>query len=438
VGGYLSISEKVTNKSPGIWDRSLALLIFVWSSHSLYGFLSESSVLDVSKIESPEIRNIWLIVYLFCAARLLFLRERISGVLPSLWPAIVLSGLAFLSYFWSIEPDLTLRRAFASLGTTIVILYLVLTFELDEFIKILLWAMFLVLVIATAVVIVEPSLGVHHDILYPAFRGSFPHKNLLGRAMFLGGLCALAIMVRRGPTIGHLGLFFAFLIMLMLSKSATAMILCAVAVCISIVFSIYRRSKGLMAAAIVGILLILIVSAGTGAMDLVNDGLLNLLGKDMTFSGRSLIWSVLWEQLTGDRFFVGFGHEAFWQSPRGSITIFSSHGYFIPPHAHNGILQLCVAFGVVGAFIGVVFIAVFAGRAYVMSHAPSVLTAYFCSAFFVTFFIMNFFEAQIFTSNYIIWMVAMTVFAQRAQQSHSSMKSQLSQQPRDRQRMQPI
>lgn len=391
-------------------DDLIVFLILFWGCHSLYGFISESSVLDVSKIESPEIRYVWTTVYIVCIWRLFRLPRNLVRSMLDAWPVLVLSVLSLASVLWSIEPDLSLRRSFAAFGSTIVIIYLIQYLSLARLIELLFWAMLAAMVVAVAVLALDPMLGIHQDSLYPAFRGAFPHKNPFGRAMFLGALCTIAICYRRGVTPLSLLAFLAFTTLLVLSRSATALMMLAMTVAVAILFPVYFRASTPLALGAILLLGIVAIVVPLVAFGILDTNLVEFLGRDVTFSGRTQIWSTLWANLTGERFFIGFGHEAFWQGRGGAIDVFAGQGYFVPPHAHNGVLQLWMAFGVMGAFLGMTFVVTFAGSAFRASRLLPASEAFFVSAFFVSFVIVNIFEAQIFNSNYLFWLIAGAIY----------------------------
>jgi exopolysaccharide production protein ExoQ len=89
-----------------------------------------------------------------------------------------------------------------------------------------------------------------------------------------------------------------------------------------------------------------------------SDLILDLLGKDSSLTGRTVIWPYVIEAI-GDRPILGWGFWAFWSpsNPR-SIEISREVGFgFQLPSAHNGVLELLLQIGVVGtAFISFIWL----------------------------------------------------------------------------------
>jgi O-antigen ligase len=76
-------------------------------------------------------------------------------------------------------------------------------------------------------------------------------------------------------------------------------------------------------------------------------GLLGLLGRDLTFSGRTNIWQAVLEAIM-QRPLLGYGYAAFWNGLQGqSANVILALGWAVP-HAHNGFLEVWLQLGLVG------------------------------------------------------------------------------------------
>lgn len=419
---YAAPVAPASHHRPVLVDRTLGTLLIVWSSHALYGLISESSALNVTAIESPPIRYVWGLLYLLSLLRLATRARATLLAAACAWPAIALTAFAFASVFWSIEPDLSLRRSFAAAGTVIVILYFSVFFDLRSFVSLCFRSLILVAVLSVAVIVMAPDIGIHQDRLHPAWRGTFPHKNPFGRAMFLGMLCALTLAVGSGKPRQYLACAVGFLALTVLSHSAMSLMMAATAGFSVLFLAAIRRSTGAIEAVGLIVILMVAVSLPFGIFDEVGIALADVFGKDLTFTGRTRIWAVTWDSLTGDRLLLGFGHEAFWQGPGGAQDIFQRLGHYIPPHAHNGFLHITVAFGLPGLAVAGLMVITLLGnvKAYVRTQPYS--EAHFAFAFVAAWLLLNVFEAQIFASNYLFWIVAMRVHVEAAQRRVSDQK----------------
>ena len=114
------------------------------------------------------------------------------------WALLILTGYALFSSLWSYYPDATFRRAFALVLTTTFSFYLVLRFTPRDLLQMIAWAMFLGAALSLVLVILYPGSMIHHDALADSWRGSFGHKNRLGRMMTLAVVVFALLLVESG------------------------------------------------------------------------------------------------------------------------------------------------------------------------------------------------------------------------------------------------
>ena len=85
-----------------------------------------------------------------------------------------------------------------------------------------------------------------------------------------------------------------------------------------------------------------------------SEGLFGALGRDVTLSGRTLIWNAVLEQIWPHPW-LGYGYGAFWLGWAGEsgqvwLSIVTLLG-FVPPHSHNGFLDLWLVLGLLGVYV---------------------------------------------------------------------------------------
>ena len=81
------------------------------------------------------------------------------------------------------------------------------------------------------------------------------------------------------------------------------------------------------------------------------DFLLDLVGKDRTLTGRTLLWDMA-EQAIEERPWLGFGYKGYWADrPAEMLQLLSSFGLQQVPYFHNNYLEVAVAFGVIGPIL---------------------------------------------------------------------------------------
>jgi exopolysaccharide production protein ExoQ len=78
--------------------------------------------------------------------------------------------------------------------------------------------------------------------------------------------------------------------------------------------------------------------------------LLESLGRDMTFSGRTQIWGAVIDSVR-KRPFLGYGFYGFWLGTKGESSVIITKLHWVFGYAHNGILEIAVQLGVVGVML---------------------------------------------------------------------------------------
>lgn len=174
----------------------------------------------------------------------------------------------------------------------------------------------------------------------PGWTGVFPQKNDLGAAMAIG-IAALVADGRRW-TLVRLGSLAVCITLLVLSQSFTAVMTATVA----LIALFYARSSSQMR-------VVLMISLAGAAMvfaftvSSLGDVFTSTTGKDLTFTGRTEIWSMVWEKIM-ERPVLGYGYGAFWSTQADAINQFS---VWKPGQSHNGYLDICLNLGVSGLLL---------------------------------------------------------------------------------------
>ena len=77
---------------------------------------------------------------------------------------------------------------------------------------------------------------------------------------------------------------------------------------------------------------------------------LDLLGRDDTFTGRTDIWDAALGSI-GSRPIFGYGFGAFWRGEAGPSKAVVDSVDWVTPNAHNGVLDLCLELGIAGLLV---------------------------------------------------------------------------------------
>jgi exopolysaccharide production protein ExoQ len=197
-----------------------------------------------------------------------------------------------------------------------------------------------------------------------AYAGIFPSKNIFAFFMLLLIVFATGTAIDRGQPVPFRLLAALALVMSMplmvLGRSAGAMVVSAVAlVALFGTLAVARMHIAERAMVTAGLALVMVPAGGlvlvlalSGTLgEAATDFIQNTLGKDLTLTGRTILWQHA-GALIEQRPFTGFGYYAFWLREtvhaEGLWRIFriESRGGF---HFHNLYVENAVTLGVFGA-----------------------------------------------------------------------------------------
>jgi exopolysaccharide production protein ExoQ len=278
-------------------------------------------------------------------ALLLFVRWNAiaRGLRHAFW-LLVICGFAVLSASWSDDPFFTFRRAVILLATTMFAIYFGSCFAWDEQIEIFGWLLFVSIAGSILMVVFAPQFGISHDMHMGAFKGMFSHKNLLGRQMALGILTVLVGQPVGMPRWLRAGCLIAALPLLMLSRSAGAVLSLMVVLGIYAMLKIPRPARRASPPLWIGVLPLLIVASVLVISNL--NVFLSVLGRNSSLTGRVPLWIAI-EHAIDRRFWLGYGYAIFWVRQSGSLQEVLATGWNALS-AQNGYLDLGLDLGVAG------------------------------------------------------------------------------------------
>jgi O-antigen ligase len=200
-----------------------------------------------------------------------------------------------------------------------------------------------------------PAIGVHEagedgQNHAGAWKGLYGHKNAFGSMMVLTLITFFTLPKENSRIYRWFGFSLA-LILMRLSTSATSLVLSLLLILIIVFYKRFRwRGKISVIFLDMGILI-----GGCVAFILFTYWveLVTGLGRDPTITGRTPMWGVAIARLM-ERPLLGFGRGAFW-APKSPYAIEASRaigsGGWIPPHAHNGLIDLALDVGLIGTLI---------------------------------------------------------------------------------------
>ncbi len=251
-----------------------------------------------------------------------------------------------------------------------------------------------------------PAVGLEVEYRGTNWAGVFADRNTLGSRMALGCmLCGLLAAAGRRPAAFGIGAAVCG-IGLAGSGARTAQVSVAVGLlCLGSAMLLRSGRRpwiwGLGFVALVGVG----VALGGSAR------FVEFLGRDLTFSDRTEVWSALL-QPAREHVWLGHGFNAFW--PDAAAAQWFDLGR-TPLHAHNGWLDLQLELGLAGVLVFLVGLGIFARRWFGALRTRNGILSLWPGVFLAMFLVQNAMGSALVRQNRIEWvlLVAAMVQAQR-------------------------
>ena len=284
--------------------------------------------------------------------------------------------------------------------------------SIEDMAKTLSWTCIAMLLGSVIYVFLIPSQGLMSGHEFSALQGKpqgvFAHKNRYAELASLGGFVALATRGLR-PRKERLLLFALALTGLLLAESTAKLASFGLAVALWFSWVVIGKSASFRLFWFVQ--LILIIALGVVALPTVMEWAVNVLGKDITLTGRTLIWqhSLL---VAEQRPIFGYGSGSIWQSPLGIVDTFLGYR---PPHSHNTFVELYLKFGLFGLVI--VFTCVCAAIGHLIGSGPFNMASKLFFLLFMAHLIRAPFEVVLFRDNQVGFLLWLCVLAMSQRQT---------------------
>jgi len=396
-----------------VGERAVLFVAMLLFSQALLGPLFAP---DPDVVGADSLRLLWPPVY-FATALLAALRFGLfSSALRASWMFWIPVALAAVSIIWSVDADATVRRVIALVFTTGFAV--VLAARCDErALLVLLGRVFGVLMIGSvAISLLMPSIGIDEGVHAGAWSGLWGEKNTLGgnaarAALVFAALVAIDAKARLS-WLGFLGLA-AFLVIASTSKTGVVALVLGLAIFGGALAA--RRDARIMVAlggvgAIGAIVVLTALIADPG-------GVLALLGRDATLTGRTDIWAFAIDAIR-DRPWTGYGYGAFWSQPEGPSFWLREATDWTVPSAHSGWLELMLAIGVGGALAVAAALVQTCWRA--LRGAAGDVFAYFTLAWFGLIFLFGISESVFLERNSLFWVITVALATKLAQRTRAA------------------
>jgi exopolysaccharide production protein ExoQ len=260
----------------------------------------------------------------------------------------VLTAIVLASFLWSDYSAQTLFDSREIWQMTLFGLYMASRFSLKEQVKLVAWTLAIGAGLSLLFGIALPGIGKHGADHPGAWKGIYDYKNTLGSLMIIASLSFLLLPIEQwGDRWLKWGGLILAVALIFLSTSRTSLV---ISLLLLGMIGFYRKFRWQGRRTIV-LLNLAGLALGCGVTFLVSNWveLIVGLGRDPTLSGRTPMWTMTF-QLWQERPWLGFGRGAFWAD--GSKYAFkvgqAIANNFIPPHGHNGFVDLALDVGIIG------------------------------------------------------------------------------------------
>ncbi len=283
---------------------------------------------------------------------------------------ISMSVIAYLSWMmasmlWTNEPTAGSFFLQRDLPIVLAVILVAGTLPLERLAIAFVHAIRLVVIISLISVALFASSRTHFDATglspeLPGWHGLFAHKNQMTPVLLVGTVGVMAFDHSRWPRILTV---LGVMALIAGSSSGTGVAGVALSAAIWIWIQIYRRFDHRFGSAFLLSTLSVLTIAIIGVSLSIN-AVVEAYGKDVTFTGRTFIWAATISAIkTRPWFGYGIG-GLFWSSEPPSpetAAAWREIGFRVP-HAHNGVLDLTVQYGLIGlALYASVFFSVLSG-----------------------------------------------------------------------------
>lgn len=301
--------------------------------------------------------------------------------------------LAVASVAWSIDAPVTARRLIRVLTIVAVAAgFALMAWHAQRFQNVVRPALTLVLLGSLVFGAGWPALGIHTDstgVLAGAWHGLANHKNALGDLACIGMIFWLHAWLSKEagalPALTGLALAAACLL---LSRSSTSLV--ATGFTLLFLTLLLRSPRGLrrfmpwivalfVAALLAYTLVLLRILPG---MHTLLSPIGAITGKDMTFTGRTDIWDIMWEHIRLHPV-LGTGYGAYWTGTEPGMPSFEfvARLGFDPASAHNGYLDILNELGAVGLAVLFGYLGVFVAQSLRLMQSDRTQAALFLALF---------------------------------------------------------
>jgi O-antigen ligase len=351
--------EPAVEAASSIWEHAstwgLLLLLLYFALDGISPFVNEPTATRAVATGSTGgvlfDRVSKLFMFLACMAFALQRQASVRRLCRHMKLVTTFPLLAVLLAPVSQMPTRTISSGGLLLGAVLLLYYVMSRYTLDQLLEMMLALGTVTMAASIIFALALPQYGLdqmggHSN----AWKGIFCAKNYLGNLALFFLTMAVSYRARTAflRYVRTSQIIFC-LTAIAFSRAATAYLLTAIyIVCLLTSSTLHRfRKKDYF---VVCLLLLMTLSAAVVVIVAWPDFLFELLGKDMTLTGRTSIWSAVLDSIV-KRPLLGYGYQAFWLGLEGeSYRVILAVSWMLA-QAQNGFLDIMLENGVAGLAI---------------------------------------------------------------------------------------
>ncbi len=338
-------------------EQGFAIVAVMYHANFLYlplsGRLSSEDPMSIRTValeSSPMLAllksGVMLVLFFLIAVRWRSVMQLLQRR-KALW---LFMGWIVVSCFWAPKFDYSIKLAIELCVVTVTALYLAARFTLREFLSLAAIGLGLVALINFLFCLAMPSIGIQTGLQAGAWRGLYIQKNSMARLLFFSSLVFLSLLAAKDPRDRsmrrwYVGGLIICAVMIALSQSKTALLLLILLAGIIPALKILRSKHPI----VLPLVLCTGLMATMAGLVVVThyESILLALGRDATLSGRTDLWEVMIDKIA-QRPWLGYGYAGFWEGKSGESIDVWYRSRDMPPHGHNGYLDMALDLGFVG------------------------------------------------------------------------------------------
>ncbi|MGA2114622.1 MAG: O-antigen ligase family protein [Bryobacteraceae bacterium] len=328
--------------------------------------------------------------------------KRVCDASTSIKLVMALPFLALLSTVWSEFPAATFRRSLILLATTLFGIYFGTRFQLRRQVAFLAIVLGITAVMSLFCVVLLPSFGITADGLHDGdWQGIFDTKNGLARAMALS--CVVFMML---PGENRVLRSFGLLASAALVFAAGSVTGITVAATLIVAYLALRATRrGMTLPALVGLTIVLTCLCVICWVGLDVQTVSAVVGRDATLTGRDELWAAVLAAISR-RPWLGDGYSAVWWQAHSAVGAFIVQQVgWATPHSHNGLLDLTLDLGVVGAILFLAGYFKYIGKGIAASRLVGSKEELWPLLYLLFLFCYNLDESSLLRINAIFWVL---------------------------------